>query len=723
MKAGPALEGIIVTELGGREAVGVCGTLLAQLGATVITVEPKGQTRSRDAWRASLTAGKQSFEFNSASERDQALLRQLISSSDVVLTSSDVDMVELQVATPIPHNIICDITAFGASGPRSGDALSEFQLQAITGVMDTTGFPEGLPLPIAVPVIGYLTGGYATAAVLVALRVKRQQGMGQRIEVAMFDAAFVSLNVFLVGLRSGKLGTRTRLGNRHPTNAAWNLFDTADGRVLICAGSQGQWLRICDLMQRPDLAAKFNTAGARMLGTQEVDAEIESWTRALGTAECVEQLVTAGVAAGPIAPIDQYPREANLEFRQMIRKLYDPVSDSDYFISASPLTLRASPAVQPDRIPAPGADRADIERLINSRAPAAPKPVSSALLRRPLAGVRIIEVGQYTSAPLCARHLAHFGAEVIKIEKPGGDESRTLEPREGDRSETYCLNNADKRSIVLDLQMPSGMDVLKKLLRKAHVLIENSKPGTLAKFGLSSADLAEINPQLVHCAISGFGSESMYGDRPGFDTVIQAMSGFMTAVNPDGIPLKSGISTADLMGTEMAIVSILGALEFRDRTGRGQFIDLSMQDAACWVTSAVWNQDLKSIPRSAVVRCADGYVFSGVNEAQLLKQLNNAGLTLAALSVQTRIEVERQLLAMGLAAAPVNSVMEVSELPQTKARNIWFTMPAEGRNWPMLGSPMRLQLTPPEIAGHGPCLNQDGPAILREFGYGETQPV
>lgn len=714
---GSALEGIIVTELGGREGVGVCGTLLAQLGATVIVTEPTDIVRPRDKYRIQLTAGKISLGYNKQSADDRVLLGKQLAHSDVVLTSSDIDTTDFEVAKRHRGSILCDITAFGTSGPMAGEGLSELQLQALTGIVDTTGLVNGPPVPVGVPIISYSAGCYAAAAVLAAIRVKRRQGFAQRIEIAMFDAAFVSLHSYLIGIRSGHAGVRTRMGNRHPALAAWNLFDTADGRALICAGSQSQWLRLCELIGRADLASKFDTATLRMQHIEEVEAAIGAWTRALSTDECIENLVRAGVAAGPIAPIDRYPREENLEFRNMIRTLQDPVSGGDVFVSASPLALRRSPPVEPASIPSVDSGRAQIQRMLSEpvekRNSASPPDIPE----RPLAGVRIIEVGQYTTAPLCTRHLAHLGAEVIKIEKPGGDESRTYAPRVGERSEAYCLSNADKRSIVLDLQKPEQMDVLKALLRTADVLVENTKPGTLAKFGLSPVHVAELNPTLVYCAISGFGAESMYADRPGFDTVIQATSGFMTAVNPGGFPLKSGISTSDLMGAEAAIVAVLGALEYRDRTGQGQYVDLSMQDVSCWVTSTAWNLDLKLAPRPVLVRCCDGYVLAEVTENTLTLALQQAGLTLEDLAILQRKEVSERLTGLGLPSASVNIVTEVCELPQTKARDIWLLMSADGCDWPMLASPMRLQITPPVISRVAPGLNEDGASILSELGF------
>lgn len=716
MKSRRPLQGSVVLELGGREAAGVCGSLLSHLGATVTVVEPKAASRSRDACRPQLVAGKLSFAFDNDSASDRELVSRLIARSDVVLTSSDVDIPQLQVPTAHPDNIVCDLTAFGSTGPCAGLPFSEAQLQALSGMMDTTGPGNGPPVSIGVPLIGYATGTFAASAVLAAMRVKRRDGVGQRVEVAMFDTAFVSLNAFLTGVLTGQIDARTRVGNRHPTMAPWNLYPTADGWVLICTGNQGQWGRLCERMGRPELAGKYATQAERIANTEEIDQAIGAWTATLATSSCVDCLLAAGIPSGPIAPIDGFPREANLEQRGMIRKLRDPLGADHVFVPGSPLALRGSPPAQPAIIPAPGADRAEIERLAGEL----PLPPSDpagppAGLARPLAGIRVIEVGQYTTAPMCARYLAHLGAEVIKIEKPSGDESRTYPPFLGGRAETYVLNNADKRGIVVDLVDPAGIELLKSLLRTADVLVENNKPGTLARYGLTPQVLAGINPRLVHCAISGFGADSLYADRPGFDTVIQAMSGFMTAVHPEGEPYKSGASTADVMGAEMGILAILGALEHRDRTGQGQFIDLSMQDIACWLTAPAWNTDLKSIPRPALVRCKDGYAVAESTRAALDEALKQTSLTLAGLAAMPRQDAVARLAGCGLVASPVHSLKEAADWPQTRERGVWFTLPQGGVDWPALSCPMRLHLTPPTITRVAPELDQDGEAIRSEL--------
>ncbi len=710
-----ALDGILVTQLGNRDAVLVCGTLLAQLGADVVVVEDTGLSAAgENRLRAIHCAGKMSLAVDRGSKADREMLDDLLVRSDVVLTSSDVDPAGPGPALDAAQRIICDITAFGSTGPRAGEGLGEAQIQALSGLMDTTGYPDGPPVPIGVPVVGYITGTYAAAAVLAALRVRERQGVGQHVEVAMFDSAFLTLNAFLSGVLTGHAQDRTRMGNRHPSVAPWNLYETADGHVLITTGNQGQWERLCRAIGQPDLFTRFETQAGRLAGVDEIDDRITGWTRRHTTRKCVDAMLEADVPSGPIAPIVDYPREANIDARGMILRLPDPVSGGAIHVPASPLGLTGSPPRQPEYIPFPGEHRDRVAQMMGTRRPPAP-PAEARLAGMPLAGLRVVEIGQYTTAPLTARHLAHLGAEVIKIEQPGGDAQRGWMPHVGGRSATFRLNNADKRSMVLDLRSRDGQDTLRRLLKTSDVLVENTKPGTLAKFGFPPERIAQANPRLVHCAISGFGARSPYAGRPGFDMVVQGMSGFMTAVRPEGQPLKSGISTADMMGAEMGLVAILAAVLHRDRTGEGQYIDLSMQDIACWLTGPVWNRDLKSVPRPAVAAVSEGYIVADCTDETLRLKLRGIGRSVPDLASLSQPEAVALLAGLGIAAAEVNTIDAAARSEQATARRIWFMVEEEGLDWPLLGSPLGLHLTPPTVGRLAPDADQDGEAIRTEL--------
>lgn len=703
-----ALDGYLITEIGGRVAAGVCGSLLAQLGATVVYID--GQPSAigkKDEHRDQFAAGKLSFAPDPSRQDDSDLLRRLLSASDAVITSSDVDSRAIaEIVGRLPDRVVCDITAFGRSGPLAGKPYSETLVQALSGIADTTGMPDGLPVPIAVPVVDYLAGTYAAAATIAALRVERLHGIGQNIEIALFDCGFVTLHSFLSSVLTNRSAKVSRLGNNHPSVAPWNLYKSSDGWILICAGNQGQWERLCGVIGRPDLKTSYINQAARVANRKTIDAGIEAWTSQFTTEEGVSRISEAMVACGPIAPIDGHPREANLDHRKMVQKLFDPIRKVTTFVPGSSLRMSRTSGRSPDRIPDFDADRGQIESLVSrsrsaSRIPSKPD--------RPLSGVRVIEIGQYTTAPLCARHLAHLGAEVIKIEQLGGDESRTWMPQIAGKSVSFQINNADKLSLTLDLKSKEGQDILARLIGSADILLENMKPGGLAKLGFPFAKIVKFNPKIIYSSITGFGSDSLYSNRPAFDMIIQAMSGFMTAVDPVSGPLKSGISTADVMGAVISIATLLAALEYRDRTGEGQYIDLSMQDISTWLTQTAWNNKPARLP--LVLECVDGYIVVEGDRSVVQSAL---GVTTDALN---KLPMTREdactRLSPSVQCAPILSVAESAYLEHTRVRDLWFTLEQDGVAWPMLNSPMRLQKTPPRVTRMAPHVNQDGPGIVK----------
>jgi crotonobetainyl-CoA:carnitine CoA-transferase CaiB-like acyl-CoA transferase len=269
----------------------------------------------------------------------------------------------------------------------------------------------------------------------------------------------------------------------------------------------------------------------------------------------------------------------------------------------------------------------------------------------------VIEIGQFTTAPLAARHLACFGADVIKVEPQGGDSARAWAPHRDGTSLFFVLSNGTKRSAALDLGSDAGRAAFATLVAGADVLVENMKPGSLARLGFSAERLRSLNPRLVYCAISGFGAHSVYAGRPAFDTVVQAMSGMMDATQVDGVPMKSGISAADIGGGQTGLLAIVAALVQRDRTGRGATIDIAMQDVGAWLTQLRWNA------------AAPPASWSG----------------------------------------PVATVAEACAHPQTLARGLIVKRrDSAGTEWELLGSPLRLTVTPASI---GPPLGRPQPEV------------
>ena len=706
------LGGLVVAELGDRIGAGVCGSLLAQLGAIVIVPEWSNATEGKHRHRAQMVAGKKSIGLRRGDTSDDALLIRLIERSDVLITSSDLDPACRPGSWPKAETRVeCDITAFGESGVLAGEPFSDAQIQALSGIIDTTGMPDGPPTPIRLPIVEFMTGVYAAGACLAALRARKQSGKGQPIDMALYDCAFGAMSTFLPRLLDGSGSRVGRVGNRHAMTSPWNVFQARDGWVLVCAASDDQWRRICNVVGQPELGddPRYRRVADRVARHAEVDGLLQEWVAERTIQNAIEVLGGVGIPCGPVAQVHGYPREANLDHRGAICRVRVR-GGRELFVPASPLRMSLTPGLSPDRIPDRDEDREEVAALVQT-APALASKTASRSAALPLKDLCVLEIGHYTTAPLAARHLANLGAEVIKIEPREGEAMRGWPPAKKGTGFFFAFTNADKRSLVLDLETPEGASTLKDLIARSDILIENLKPGALAKRGFSTEDMTRINPRLIYCAVSGFGTDTIYSGRPAYDTVIQAMSGFMDLTRAGDVPVKSGISSADLMGAEMAVVAILAAVEARDQTGLGQAIELSMQDVGSWLTMPLWNGD-ESAPRLNVMRANDGYVVVEDNGA--------AAAEPPRASEMTRDELACVLRDAGSCAAPVLSAAEMVASDQTRSRGlVFYAKDAMGEEWPLLASPLRLKGTPPVMRHLMGPLGSDGAAILAELKSGE----
>lgn len=633
---------MVVLEWGRRVAVRGCGSLLAQLGAQVLF--PCSTPSSRDT----LSRFKQ-FVPDNESERLGAL-----ESANIVLISSD-RADELPIPSLRPDVIVCDITVLGQSG-RGG--WSDPLLQAASGMADITGMPASPPTICEVPVIELQGAILAAAGILAAWRHRAETGEGQTVGLSLLDCGLNGLSSFLPLAFAGKSPRRS--GNRHPMAVPWNSYRARDGWVLLCSATDDHWVRLCALMGREELSrTRFAKLADRIAHCDEVDAEVETWTRTLSVEECTAALGKAGLAAGPILTLEGLKADVNLAHRCSIS-------------GTVPLPLSFLKT------------RFDTESPRATAESAAPLNDSSG---RPLAGMLVLEIGQYTTAPLAAKQLALLGAEVLKIEPPGGEASRAWPPHQDGQGYFFTMNNANKRSCVLDLRSDEDRATFVSLIRRADVLIENLKPGSLARLGFGTDVLKSLNAKLVYCGISGFGQASAYPGRAAFDTVIQAMSGLMDVTRVDGVPVKLGISAADITGGMAGLLAVLAALEERRRTGRGVMVDLAMQDVAVWVTQTAWNDAPR--PDYAVLRCADGYVVADV-PCDACDDISARAMN------SSRMAVIAELEAAGIEAAPVRTLTEIAGDPSVVGEGaVAMLTGADGRTWPLFRSPFRFSAFAP----------------------------
>jgi crotonobetainyl-CoA:carnitine CoA-transferase CaiB-like acyl-CoA transferase len=342
-----------------------------------------------------------------------------------------------------------------------------------------------------------------------------------------------------------------------------------------------------------------------------------------------------------------------------------------------------------------------------------PSP-ADAVRPAPLAGLKVVELARILAGPWAGQTLADLGAEVVKVEAPAGDDTRGWGPPfitnpDGTRDAAYFhACNRGKRSIVADFGDPADLARVKALIAEADVVIENFKVGGLARFGLDHASLAADHPRLIYCSITGFGQDGPYAPRAGYDFIVQGMSGIMDLTGePAGAPQKIGVAFADIMTGLYAVIAIQSALLMRERTGRGQWIDLALLDtmtgvlanqAMNWFASGqvptrVGNAHLNVCPY-AVFPCADGWFILAVgNDGQYRRFCAAVGLPpddpryatnalrlehreplFAAIEAATRAFPQADLLARleaaGVPAGPINTVAQAFADPQVIARDM-----------------------------------------------------
>ena len=379
---------------------------------------------------------------------------------------------------------------------------------------------------------------------------------------------------------------------------------------------------------------------------------------------------------------------------------------------------------------------------------------------RALDGIRVIDLTTAYSGPFCTMHLADHGAEVIKVEYPGaGEQSRTWGPFKDGKSGYYNFLNRNKKGMTLNLKHEKGKKILRELVQQADVLVENFKVGTMEKLGLGCEALRELNPRLIYASISGFGLTGTYAERPSYDIVAQAMSGIMSITGfPGNPPTKTGPSIGDnYSGTYLAL-GIMLALFHRERTGRGQRVDVSMLDTLFSVLeNAVVNYTLAgetprqignadpSIAPFDVFAAKDGYVAVGVGTSaqwtrlcevmhreDLIddtqyntnqKRVENYEPELKKivsdwLGKYTRQEIEEMLVAAGICVGPVLDVAEAANHPQIKTREMLVAVDTpELGTISIPGVPIKLSASPGKITKAAPILGENNNMILSALGY------
>ncbi|MEX2650509.1 MAG: CoA transferase [Alphaproteobacteria bacterium] len=384
----------------------------------------------------------------------------------------------------------------------------------------------------------------------------------------------------------------------------------------------------------------------------------------------------------------------------------------------------------------------------------------------PLAGLKVIDLTHVMAGPVCALSLADLGADVVKVEKvPGGEDARRdTEPYNiNGVSVSFMMMNRNKRGIAIDLKHERGRAVLDRMLARADVLLENYRPGTMARLGLDFADVHARHPHIVYASITGFGRTGPYRDRAGFDLITQGMSGLIsiTGEGPGRPPVKMGAPVTDITAGILLALGVLAAVQARHRTGRGQLVDTSLLEAG--IIHTYWHSAIQFAtgcspgplgtghPLGAPYQAfptADGRITLGTaSEANWLRfveaieapelgrdpRFKNNGARMANLAAleatleaifrrRTTAEWLARLEAAGVPAGPILSIGAMHADPHVRARAMIAAVehPEAGRV-ETIGPPVKFSETPAEVRRAAPLYGEHTREVLREYGFDDAE--
>jgi len=380
-----------------------------------------------------------------------------------------------------------------------------------------------------------------------------------------------------------------------------------------------------------------------------------------------------------------------------------------------------------------------------------------------LEGIRVVDMTNVLSGPFATLHLSLLGAEVIKIENPdGGDLARKLgnvpKYNQALMGTSFLAQNANKKSLTLNLKTPEGKEIFRKLIATADVLVENFRPAVMARLGFAYEELCKINPRLIYCAISGFGQSGPDALKPAYDQIIQGLSGVM-AVNGDERlnPLRAGFPVCDTVGGMNAAFAVMAALYYRERTGEGQFIDIALLDSIMplmgWVAAnlliggqqpvLLGNDNFTAAP-SGMFKTQDGYINIAANQQEQWENLADelglpklktdprfqerdtrkanrfllTPLLEAKLTGKTTAHWVEVLNARGIPSGDVVSLEEALTCPQAQHRRVLEEVETPGVGpIKIFNMTAKFSKTPAKIETPPPTLSQHTEAILGELGY------
>ena len=761
---------MLVVDLSSGLGGAYCSKLLGDLGARVILVEPTAGSELRGwgakdrAWGgpwAHLSGGKESAA-PADEESARGLLEGLCRAADVLIVD---DRSHWRSSLPrmLPERLIrIELSPWGSDGPYAGWRGSEIATWAMGGYMFFTGDPDGAPLMIPGGQSELHAGVHAAIGALTAVRERRRSGHGQTIEVSALESN-LSAHAWLISSWIASGSAMNRVAHDFTkTRNGWALFMRAVPNPNI--------FLLIDQPERME-SVEINDIDDWRKQLGQLYQDVEAWAQEYGSEEVATKAQELRIACTPVLDARGLSNNIQLATRGWWEYGNDPEWD-DLRYPGPGYMMSATPAERRGEAPKLGEHTESVSREFVST-PAPRPPAAMATSDLPLAGLKVVELTGNWAGPIVGRHLGDLGADVIKLEWAARPATRALfmpgptqDPQKYpyDRAMYFNLLNRNKRDLVVDLSTEEGKQIFLELMREADVFVENNSARVMPNLGLDYQTVRQENPGLIYVSMSGFGATGPWRDWSAYGSNIEASSGLASVTGYHAEQVRrTPLFYADPVSGNHATVAILAALEHRDSSGEGQYIDVALNEAgAAYFFEALMeyqttreirrpdgNRDRRFAPQGAYRAAGENcwIVVSVQSDAEwvaLCRAIGRDDLladdelsTLAGrrsrhdeldaaieawTSEREQYEGAWELQRAGISAAPVLANWQVLHDPHIHASGFyqWVEHSVVGV-YPYPSWPWRFSRTEPSIRRAAPRFAEHNQEVLSELGYDDEQ--
>ena len=607
-----ALDGLRVVEVGEFISAAYCTKLLGDLGADVVKVEPPGGDRARrygpfrddqpdeeaSGLFVYLNTNKRSVVLDLDSEAGRDDLDRLLSSADILvenvepaaLAGQRLDYASLHADHP--SLLVTSVSPFGRRGPLAHYRGHSLQISAGSLFASRTGQPDRSPLLKPLNDHEFVGGVHGAAATLVALTARDRTGVAQHVDIGIQDALVTVTSGGSFGRAvTGMTTLPKRSGHRVPVYYPWTVLPVADGYMEFITMQDRHWESFIEEIGSPEWAddPRFADLWARVEYADELDEHVLEGVRHRTKADLWRAFRERKISFQPVQPIDEVVESEHMKERGYFVEATDgngnamTVPGAPYQLSATPWEIRrGAPRLgehtskvleELERPTAPSRER-PADRG-NGHGPP-PDPVA------PLAGIRVLDLGQVWAGPLLGQYLADFGAEVIKVANPEREAMQSgpnvvLDPADPIAYDGFGRN---RLSVSVDLTTPDGREILDRLIAVSDVIFDNFSPRGVKRLGLDNERVRAINPRIVQASLSAAGQYGPWSDLVTYGPALTALYGIKSLLGYEGeSKIQEDVADLDPTAATYACVAIMAALQARDRSGEGQFIDMSQGEA------------------------------------------------------------------------------------------------------------------------------------------------